>query len=55
MRELEVSAVRRAVAQMVIDANCRIGEETLGRIVPGSPAPLTRWTKDWQYIGIIGG
>ncbi|MBQ3532865.1 MAG: fumarate hydratase [Oscillospiraceae bacterium] len=29
MRELEVSAVRRAVAQMVIDANCRIGEETL--------------------------
>ena len=35
-------------------AEC-IGEETLGRIVPGSPAPLTRWSKDWQYIGIIGG
>lgn len=35
-------------------AEC-IGEETLGRIVPGSPAPLTRWTKDWQFIDIIGG
>lgn len=35
-------------------AEC-IGERTLGRIVPGSPAPLTRWTKDWQFIDIIGG
>ena len=29
MRELPAAAVRDAVAQMVIDANCRIGEETL--------------------------
>lgn len=29
MRELHAAAVRAAVAQMVIDANCRIGEETL--------------------------
>ncbi|MGN0793509.1 MAG: N-acetylglucosamine-6-phosphate deacetylase [Aristaeellaceae bacterium] len=35
-------------------AEC-IGEETLGRIAPGSPAPLTRWTKDWQFISIMGG
>ena len=35
-------------------AEC-IGETTLGRMVPGSPAPLTRWTADWQFIDIIGG
>ncbi|MBQ2953798.1 MAG: N-acetylglucosamine-6-phosphate deacetylase [Clostridia bacterium] len=35
-------------------AEC-IGERTLGQIVPGSPAPLTRWTKDWHFIDIIGG
>ena len=30
-----------------------IGEPALGRIVPGSPAPLSRWSADWQYISII--
>lgn len=35
-------------------AEC-IGERKLGRIVPGSPAPLTRWSQDWQFIDIIGG
>lgn len=32
-----------------------IGEMTLGRMVPGSPVPLTRWSQDWQFINIIGG
>ncbi len=29
MRELDVSVVRQAVAQLVVDANCRIGEDML--------------------------
>lgn len=32
-----------------------VGEALLGRLVPGSPAPLTRWSKDWQFMNIIGG
>lgn len=35
-------------------AEC-IGESVLGRMTPGSPAPLTRWSKDWTLIDIIGG
>ena len=31
-----------------------IGEHVLGRIAPGSPAPLTRWSADWQLINVIG-
>lgn len=31
-----------------------IGETKAGYLVPGSPAPLTRWTKDWEPAGIIG-
>ena len=31
-----------------------IGEHVLGRIVPGSPAPLTHWSADWQLINVIG-
>ena len=30
-----------------------IGEPALGRIVPGSSAPLTRWRTDWEFISII--
>lgn len=30
-----------------------IGEPALGRIIPGSPAPLTRWRADWEFISII--
>lgn len=30
-----------------------VGEPLAGRMQPGSPAPLTRWSKDWQYLGII--
>ena len=31
-----------------------IGEGLAGRICPGAPAPLTRWTKDWRMAGIVG-
>lgn len=30
-----------------------IGEHTLGRIIPGCPVPLTRWSPDWEWRGII--
>ncbi len=30
-----------------------VGEPLLGRMAVGTPAPLTRWSADWQYIGII--
>lgn len=30
-----------------------IGEKLAGRLCPGSPAPLTRWSKDWQWQGIL--
>lgn len=30
-----------------------IGEELAGRIAPGAPLPLTRWSKAWQYQGIV--
>jgi len=32
-----------------------IGEEKAGRIRPGSPAPLTRWSADWRWMGILDG
>ncbi len=35
-------------------AEC-IGEATLGRIVPGSPVPLVRYSADWRFRNIIGG
>lgn len=30
-----------------------IGEPLAGRIIPGAPLPLNRWTKAWQPIGIV--
>ena len=30
-----------------------IGEKVYGHMIPGSPVPLTRWTKDWEFISII--
>ena len=30
-----------------------IGEKLAGRVIPGSPAPLTRWTKEWEFAGIL--
>lgn len=30
-----------------------IGEAIPGRMCPGSPAPLTRWGRNWEMIGII--
>ena len=32
-----------------------IGEPLAGRIVPGAPLPLTRWTEHWQMVGIVEG
>ena len=32
-----------------------IGETVLGRMLPGSPVPLTRWSKDWEFVDVIGG
>ncbi|MBQ6174566.1 MAG: N-acetylglucosamine-6-phosphate deacetylase [Clostridia bacterium] len=31
-----------------------VGEEAFGRIRPGTPVPLTRWTQDWRFAGCIG-
>ena len=30
-----------------------IGEKLAGRIVPGAPAVLTRWTRDWRMTGVV--
>jgi N-acetylglucosamine-6-phosphate deacetylase len=30
-----------------------IGETLAGRILPGAPLPLTRWSPQWQYAGLI--
>ncbi len=30
-----------------------VGEKLAGRIVAGAPAPLTRWSRDWQWKGIL--
>jgi N-acetylglucosamine-6-phosphate deacetylase len=32
-----------------------IGESVCGHMTVGSPAPLTRWSRDWQFINIIEG
>ena len=30
-----------------------IGEKLAGHLISGSPAPLTRWSRDWEMLGII--
>lgn len=30
-----------------------IGEKVIGHLVPGTPAPLTRWSKGWQMVEIL--
>ena len=30
-----------------------IGETVCGHMCVGSPVPLTRWTKDWQFVSVI--
>ena len=30
-----------------------IGEKLAGRMQPGSPAPLTRWSAEWKWLGIL--
>ena len=31
-----------------------IGERPAGHMIPGSPAPLTRWSADWRMKEVIG-
>ena len=30
-----------------------VGESVCGHMCVGSPAPLTRWNADWQFVGIV--
>ena len=30
-----------------------VGEPLAGRLIPGSPAPLTRWSGEWTFMGIL--
>ena len=30
-----------------------VGEQLCGHMTAGSPVPLTRWSKDWQFVSII--
>ena len=32
-----------------------VGERVVGHMVPGSPAPLIRWSKDWELMDIVEG
>lgn len=32
-----------------------VGEKLAGRIVPGAPAILTRWSRDWRMTGVLDG
>ena len=32
-----------------------VGETLAGRILPGAPAVLTRWTRDWKMAGVLTG
>ena len=32
-----------------------IGEKKAGRIAPGAPAVLTRWSRDWRMTGVLTG
>ena len=44
-----VEAVRMCTAT---PAEC-IGEAVCGHMVVGSPVPLTRWSKDWEFVSIV--
>lgn len=42
-----------AAAMVTANPAESIGERLAGHLVAGSPAPLTRWTRDWQMVGIL--
>jgi len=46
-------AAEDAVAMCTSTPADSIREKQAGRLIPGSPAPLTRWNKDWQFVGIM--
>ncbi len=31
-----------------------VHEPELGRLLPGAPAPVTRWSPDWEFISVLG-
>ncbi len=31
-----------------------VGEQLAGRIIPGSPVPLTLWDADWELKQVLG-
>lgn len=32
-----------------------VGEKAAGRIIPGAPGVLTRWSRDWRLAGVLAG
>lgn len=42
-----------AVTMCTATPAASIGEKLAGRLQPGSPAPLTRWSRDWKWKGIL--
>jgi len=60
-RALENLILRCGIAPETACAMCTstpaesVGENEAGRIRPGSPAPLTRWSRDWRMAGVVTG
>ena len=46
-------APEQAIMMCTATPATSIGEKKAGRILPGSPAPLTRWTADFHMVGIL--
>ena len=42
-----------AVRMCTTTPACSIGERLCGRIAEGAPAPLTRWSPDWEMAGVL--
>ncbi len=42
-----------ACAMVTSTPAASVGAAPCGRLTPGSPAPLTRWTADWRFAGIV--
>ncbi|MBR4711334.1 MAG: N-acetylglucosamine-6-phosphate deacetylase [Clostridia bacterium] len=43
----------RACAMVTRNPADSLGEPLLGRLVPGSPVPLTRWSPDWRFVSPV--
>ncbi len=42
-----------ACAMVTLTPALSVGEQLAGRILPGAPGILTRWSRDWQPAGVI--